>query len=416
MLSAADQTTDPAARSGPLEGLLVLDLGQVYLGPYAGFLMAKAGATVVKIEPPGGEPSRVRGQVNAGATLPLEMLNANKLGLALDLKSEAGREILVDLARRADVLIENFGPGTADRLGIGWEAMHAANPRLVYGSATGYGLSGPDRDGLAMDITVQAASGAMSVTGLAEGGPMKSGVAIADFMAGVHLYAAVTSALVERSITGVGRRVEVAMQEAVLPSLASSLGMAFGKPEGINLRTGNRHGGLAICPYNVYRTADGHVAIIVMQEAHWRRLAEAMGREDLIDHPDYASNPARVARMDEVDALVEAWTSSLTTKELFAQAKARRIPCAPVRDVWQVMSDPHLHERGMLEWVENPRLGRIVQHNSPLGFPGAAGVPTRPAPELGEHAREVLGGILGLDAERIDALAASGVVTTPEAA
>lgn len=397
-------------RAGPLEGITVIDLGQIYLGPYAGFLMAKAGARVLKIEPLQGEAARSRAEVNPGALLPFEMLNANKRGIALDLKSERGREILRGLARHADVLIENFAPGVADRLGVGWSVLREDNSRLVYGTATGYGLSGPDRDGLAMDVTIQAAAGVMSVTGMADGPPLKAGVAVADFMGGVHLYAGIMTALVERSITGLGQRVEIAMQEAVVPSLASSFGMAFDKPADTVLRTGNRHGGLAICPYNVYRASDGNIALIAVQEIHWRRLTEAMGRPELADDPAYATNAARVARMDDVDALIEDWTARQGVHELFEQAKSRRIPCAPVRDVHDVLSDPHMHQRGMLEWVENPRLGRIVQHNSPLRFSAAEGVPTRPAPELGEDTAAILEELLGLDEAHVNTLAAEGVV------
>ncbi|MEP6870188.1 MAG: CoA transferase, partial [Novosphingobium sp.] len=211
----------------PLAGIRVIDLGQVYQGPYASFLMAKAGAEVIKVEPPGGEPGRLRAEVSGGAMLPFEMLNANKRSITINLKNARGRELLVELVRSADVLLENFSPGVMDRLGVGWETLHAVNPRLIYGSGTGFGLSGPDRGNLAMDITIQAASGVMSVTGMPDGPPVRAGPAIADFLGGIHLYAAVLTALVERGRTGIGRLVEVAMQEAVFPTLASSLGMAY---------------------------------------------------------------------------------------------------------------------------------------------------------------------------------------------
>jgi CoA:oxalate CoA-transferase len=398
------------APNKPLAGIVVVDLGQVYQGPYATFLMAKAGADVIKVEPLGGEATRTRAGVNQGALVPFEMLNANKRGVTLNLKTAKGRELLVALVKKADVLLENFAPGVMDRLGVGWEVLHAANPRLIYASGTGFGLSGPDRDALAMDITVQAFSGMMSVTGMPDGPPLKAGPAVADFLGGTHLYAAVMTALVERSRTGKGRLCEVAMQEAVFPTLASTLGMLFGKEDGVALRTGNRHSGLAVAPYNVYRAADGHVAIIVVQDVHWLSLLKLIGREDLIDDPRFSSNAGRVEHMDETDALIEAWTSLHRTADIFNWAKSSRVPCAPVRQVSQVLEDPHMHERGMLQWVDHPRLGRTVLCNSPLRIHGAATVEPVPAPRLGEHNNEVFGGLLGLDPERIKDLARDGVI------
>jgi len=180
----------------------VLDLSQVYLGPYATFLMAKAGADVIKVEPLQGEPARRRADVGKSATFPFCMLNANKQSVTLNLKDEDGRALLIEMVKRADILVENFAPGVMDRLGVGWEVLHATNPRLIYASGTGYGLSGPDRDTLAMDLTVQAMSGVMSVTGEPDGPPLKAGPAFVDFISGVHLYGAVMTALYEREKIG----------------------------------------------------------------------------------------------------------------------------------------------------------------------------------------------------------------------
>src|SRR5580704_14864213 len=270
-------------RPPPLTGVVVIDMGQVYQGPYAGFLMAKAGATVIKVEPPGGEPLRAREAIGGGASLPLAMLNSNKRTITLNLKSRRGVELLKSLARKADVLLENFAPGVMDKLGVGAAVLMAENPRLIYASATGYGLSGPERDNLAMDITIQAASGAISVTGFADGPPVKAGPAIADFLSGTHLYGAIMTALFERERTGQGRLVEVAMVETIFPTLASNLGMVHNNPDRPLGRTGNRHGGLAVSPYNVYACQDGWFAIICTSEEHWRNLTAAMGRGELAE-------------------------------------------------------------------------------------------------------------------------------------
>ena len=398
------------ASAGPLAGITVIDLGQIYQGPYATFMMAKAGADVIKVEPPHGEPIRARAQVGRGASLPLAMLNSNKRAITLNLKTARGRELLVALVERADVLLENFAPGVMDRLGVGFEILSRANPRLVYASGTGYGLSGPDRDSLAMDLTVQAASGIMSVTGFPDGPPLKAGPAVVDFLGGCHLYGAVVTALFERERTGRGRLVEVAMQEAAYPSLASNLGMHYSSGGQVPPRTGNRHGGLAIAPYNVYPAKDGHVAIICVVEDHWPSLLDAMGRQDLKHDPRFASNMKRVENLDATDAVVTAWTSSLTKAEVFAAAKRFKVPSAPVRDLVEVMNDPHMHERGMLQWIDHPELGRIVVPGSPLRFHGAPPPPTVPSPRLGQHNAEIYGGWLGLTTAEIASLKDGGVI------
>src|SRR5271169_6324240 len=274
----------------PLSDVTVLDFGQIFQGPYASFLMAKAGAFVIKIE-----PGRRRAEPSKSATLPFAMLNQNKHAITLNLKHERGRDLLFRMVERADVLLENFSPGTMDDLGVGWSRLHAINPRLIYATGTGFGISGPDRDNLAMDMTIQAASGIMSVTGFPDGPPVKAGPTLVDFMGGIHLYAGIVTALYDRDRSGVGRLVEVAMQEAVYPTLAASYDYYYRTGE-IPPRTGNRQSGLNSAPYNVFPTADGHVAIHIVTEAHFQNLLKAMGREELADDPRFATNAARVAR------------------------------------------------------------------------------------------------------------------------
>ena len=392
----------------PLTGLTVLDMGQVYLGPYAGFLMAQAGADVIKIEPLNGEPARRR-TAGKGAQLPLAMLNSNKRAITLNLKAERGRELFVELARRADVLVENFAPGVLERLGVGWSRLREENPQLVYGSGSGYGLSGPDRDNLAMDLTVQAAAGIMSITGFADGPPLKAGAAVADFLGGTHLSAAIMTALYQRERTGRGRLVEIAMQETVYPSLASNLGLLM-RGGNTPARTGNHHGGLGLSPYNVYATADGYIAIINSVDDHWRRLCEAMKRPDLIDDPRFRDNKTRSANMAETDAIVTEWSGTRTTADVVATLRSLRVPCAPVRGLVEVMNDPHMHERHMLHWIDHPDLGRIVVPGSPLRFHGSEAREIVPSPRLGEHNKAVYGSMLGLPAAELADLQAEGVI------
>jgi CoA:oxalate CoA-transferase len=393
----------------PLSGLVVLDFGQIFQGPYATLLMAKAGADVIKIEPPHGEPLRRRAAPGKSATLPFAMLNQNKRAVTLNLKHTRGRELLFEMARRADVLLENFSPGTMDALGVGWSVLHEINPRLIYATGTGFGISGPDRDNLAMDLTIQAASGIMSVTGAPDGPPMKAGPTLVDFMGGIHLYAAVLTALYDRDRSGEGRLVEVAMQETVYSSLAASFEYYHrtGQPPP---RAGNRQAGLSSTPYNVYECADGYAAIHVVTEGHWQNLVKAMGRPELAEDPRFKTNADRVAHMDETDAVVREWTLPLPKMEVFARAKANRVPCAPVRTAPEVMHDPHMHERGMLEEIDHPELGPITVPTTPLRLHGIPKRPTEPSPKPGQHNAEIYGGWLGLSVDEVAALKEERVI------
>ncbi len=394
----------------PLAGITVLDFGQIFQGPYATMLMAKAGANVIKIEPPGGEPLRRRAIAQGEeTTLPMAMLNANKRAVTLNLKSDRGRELLKRMVAKADVLLENFSPGAMDKLGVGYAVLQPVNPRLIYATGTGFGISGPDRDNLAMDFTIQAASGIMSVTGDPNGPPMKAGPTLVDFMGGIHLYGAVMTALFHRTQTGLGQLVEVAMQETVYPSLASSYDYFFrtGKTPP---RAGNRQAGLASAPYNTFVTQDGHVAIHVVTEGHWQNLLKAMGRADLADDPRFSTNPERTKNMTETEALVTHWTSGLTKAEVVAILKRLKVPAAPVRNPVEVMNDAHMHERGMLQRVQHPSLGEVILPNSPLRLHGADRVEPVPSPKLGEHNMAIYGEWLGLGGETVEGLQRDGVI------
>ena len=404
----------------PLAGITVLDLGQVYQGPYAGFLMAQAGATVIKVEPPNGEPVRHRTRISKGNAVPFAMLNANKRNISLNLKSPEGKQLLKGLAARADVLIENYAPGVLDRLGIGYAELSKINPRLIYGSATGYGLSGPDRDNLAMDLTVQAASGIMSVTGFPDSPPVKAGPAITDFISGVHLYAGVLTALFNREKTGRGQLVEIAMVETVYPAMASNLADVFNRKAAAP-RTGNRHGGLAEAPYNVYPAIEGHVAIISVNESHWLGLTKAMDRPELADDPRFRTVLDRLKHIDATDEVVTAWSCRLTRAEITEKCRQHKVPCAPVRNLLEVTQDRHLHERGMLREIVHPEYGDILVHRSPLVLHDAATPDYVPSAGLGEHNSEVLAQYLGLSAAEIVDLRQAGAIAqaqggTPSAA
>jgi CoA:oxalate CoA-transferase len=394
--------------AGPLRGVTVLDLGQIYNAPYATLLLALGGARVIKVEPRTGDNLRSRGKV-AGAGAPFAMLNSNKQAVTLNLKHPEGRDLLRRMAAAVDVLVENFRPRVMASLGLAPDDLRAANPRLIYAASSGFGSTGPYRDHPAMDLTIQAVSGAMAVTGFPDRPPVKAGPAFGDFMGGTHLYGAIVTALYERERTGKGTYVEVAMLDSVYPALMSSLGLFFGGTGDNPTRTANRHSGLAEAPYNVYPARDGHIALICVTDAHWTSLVKAMGRPDLADRPEYATRVERVARIDEVDELVQAWTATLDKEELAERLRSAGVPCAPVREIAEVVTDPHLLDRRMLNEIDHPEFGRLTVPHSPLHV-GDYHAELEPSPSLGEHNQAIYGDWLGLDATEISDLAERGVI------
>ncbi|WP_298396435.1 CaiB/BaiF CoA-transferase family protein [Sphingobium sp.] len=397
-------------RALPLNGVTVLDLGQIYNGPYAAFLFAANGARVIKIEPPGGENMRRRASVSDGAMLPFAMLNSNKEFVTINLKSDEGRALFLDMVRKADVLLENFAPGVMDRLGIGPERLLQENPRLVYAAGSGYGWTGPYRDYLAMDLTVQAMSGVMASTGFPDRPPVKAGAALCDFFGAAHLYGAAVTALADAMRTGKGRFVEVSMLEAVYPTLSSPLGLYHSLGNRNPPRTGNRHGGLAEAPYNVYPTSDGHVALFCVSEAHWTGLTEAMEKPELRADARFVDLASRVAHVDDLDAIIGGWTLMLTKDDLLAACAKYRVPCAPVRDLDEVVNDPHMHARGALQRVNHPDLGDVILPAGTMRFAGAPPAKLRPSGAVGADNQGVFRDWLGLGDADIEQLVRAGAI------
>jgi CoA:oxalate CoA-transferase len=395
-------------RIDPLAGLTVIDLTHYYSGPYATFLMAMAGAQVIKVEPPDGEYLRFHGDDAGPAALPFAMLNSNKQPITLDLKTESGRALFKQLVARADVLVENFAPGTMDRVGLGAAALREANPRLIYASSSGFGQDGPYRDHPGLDLTMQAMCGVIDSTGFVGRPPVKSAPALCDFLAGIHLYGAIVTALYERERSGSGRVVEVSIQDATYLSLASSLGVVHARGPSAAARTGNRHGGLGIAPYNVYRTNDGHVVLCALSDRHFHALLDVMGASDLKKHPRLATNAARVEYFAVVDELIEGWTIGMTRDDVARRMLAARVPCAPVRGLAEVIVDENMHARGSLQWVDHPALGRVVLPHSPLVFEGTPRRPIEPSLPLGAGNDDVLGEWLGHTPDEIAAFRAAG--------
>jgi crotonobetainyl-CoA:carnitine CoA-transferase CaiB-like acyl-CoA transferase len=389
-----------------LEGKIVLELGQIYNVPYCALLLAHLGATVIKVEPPTGEPARHR--AGGHDATPFVMLNSGKRSVCLNLKTEAGRNLLLDLARRADVVVENYRAGVLDRLGLTYEVFHQVNPRLVVASGRGFSRKGPHASLAAMDLTVQAMTGVMAATGFSDQPPVKAGPAIADFLGGVHLLSAILAALLQREQTGVGQHVEVAMQDAMLPALASNLSALLDAQGTLPERTGNRHGGLALCPYNTYPANDGWVAIFCATDRQWLSLCDVLQRPDLKGDPALQTNPGRASRMAEIDAIVSEWTADRGRLDCLAILGEAGIPAAPVNSLKDLLEDEQISASGMLRPIEHPRRGSMRVFGSPLQLEDSPHPGLSPAPGLGEHTRAVLHEQLGLDEAQLDDLASSG--------
>ncbi len=396
----------------PLSGICVIDLTQILQGPYCAFLMAMAGAEIIKVEPLTGDRTR-RHKESRVPPVAFAMLNSNKKSVTLNLRTPRGKDILKALVKDADVLLENYAPGVMDRLGLGYSVLKEINPRLIYATGTGYGITGPDRDNLAMDHTIQAAGGLMSITGERGGPPARAGGTPADVLGGIHMHAGVMQALLGREKTGKGTLVESAMVEAMYFVLAGDIASYYrhGKvPE----RRGDKSQSLHM-PYSRYLCRDGrYMVLMAVAETHWDNILTVIGREDLIGHADYNSDAKRTVREHEINGMIEAWTKQRTRDEAVATLRAKRVPASPVRDVSEVMNDPHMHQRGMLKRMKHPDLGEVVLPRSPIRLSEYEMAGLEFYPQLGEHNREVLGGLLGMSDTDIAALEAEGVISRAE--
>lgn len=401
-----DATAVPAGEEPlPLTGVRVLDLGHVFQGPYATFLMALAGAEVIKIEAPKGDMSRARGR---DGDYPFKALNGCKKGIVLNLKSPRGKELLLELAKSADVLVENFAPPVMPRLGLGADVFMKANPRLIYASASGFGSTGPYADKLALDLTIQAMSGLMSTTGEKGGRPLKAGVPVADFMSGTHLYGAVVTALFQRERTGRGRVLEVSMLESLFATLLPSAGHVYSSGKVPN-RTGNRHVADSYVPFDTFEAADGWVAVVAATDEHWVNLTRAMGRQDLHDDQSLRGLHARIARIEELTDAISAWTGGLTRDQVVSICHEYHVPSAPVRNLQEVLADPHLRARGFL--TEHPSAkGPIALPHSPMRYAGSDLMALRPSPGLGQDTEQVLHDLCGLTTAELAELRRDGVI------
>ena len=381
----------------PLDGLRVLDLTRVLAGPYCAMMLGDMGAEVLKIEEPThGDDTRAWAPHRDGWSTFFLGLNRSKKSVALDLKSEAGAATLRRLIPTADVLIENFRPGSLAQLGFNYEAVSPLNPRLVYCSVTGYGQVGPKQDLPGYDAVIQGESGLMDVTGHPDGPPTRVGVAITDYLAGLYAMNGILLALRDRDRTGQGQHVDIALMDAMTSALALPAGIYFntGAAPG---REGNQHHTLT--PYETIEVADGLVVVAVGNERLWKQFCEAIGASDLERHPDYATNTARMKHRPRLIAELTPRLAQYTRDVLIERLRAHRVPCAQVRTIGEALEDPHLRARGMVLDIPHDELGTMRSLGNPIRLSRTPAVIQRPPPGLGEHNAEILESLAADDDE-----------------
>ncbi|MDE0035243.1 MAG: CoA transferase [Deltaproteobacteria bacterium] len=395
--------------AGPLDGIRVLDLTRVLAGPYCTMFLGDLGAEVVKIEQPGrGDDTRSWGPpFQGGESAYFLCVNRNKRSVTLDLRTPDGIELLRRLALEADVLMENFRPGTLAGWGFSEAEIRRDNPRLIYASLSAFGASGPMKERPGYDLAIQAWGGLMSITGPADSEPSKVGVAIIDVVAGLMLGSSIAAALYAREQTGEGQRIETSLMEAEIASLinAGSNYLVTGKVPG---RWGNAHPN--IVPYQSFPTADGHLVVAVANEAIWARFCEGVGKPELAADPRFDTNAHRVENRDALIALLDDLFRRRPGREWIELLNDAGVPCSPVQDIRQVFDSPQVRATEMLREVDHPTAGKVRMAGLPVKFSGTPASIRLAPPRLGEHNEQVLKDWLELDDTAIAALRDEGTL------
>jgi crotonobetainyl-CoA:carnitine CoA-transferase CaiB-like acyl-CoA transferase len=404
---AGESNASPAA--GALDGIRVVDLSRFIAGPYCAMLLGDMGADVIKVEPPGrGENSRAFGPFVEGESLYTMVFNRNKRSLTLDLRSERGKELLRSLLRKADVLVENFVPGTLEKMGFHWDALKELNPRLIVTRISGFGQTGPLSGKPCFDVIAQTMSGLMDITGDPGGHPTMSGTYVVDYSTGLYAVIGTLGALQARSRTGAGQIVDVALLDSALSMLMTAI------PEQMLLgrtmtRRGNRDRYGA--PANTFPTSDGAwVHLAVAGEVMFRALANLMEREDLASDPRFQDNTARMQNVEELERLITAWTATLTAAQLLSKLQAIGVPSAKVATVSDVIDNAHLAHRGQILNMEHPKAGTVPMQGFSVQFGESPMRLRHPPPLLGEHTNAILAEWLAMTPDRIAQLRECGAI------
>lgn len=400
-----------ATETGPLDSLTVLDASQVLVGPFCTMQLGDLGADVIKVEQPdigdqtrGWHPPTYEDSEESAYYL---SINRNKRSVTLNLAEEAGREVFRDLAKEADVLVENFRVGKMEEWGLGYETLRTENPKLVFCSLSGYGEWGPDRDRPAYDIIMQAEGGLMSITGEEAGPPVRVGVAIADIGAGMYATQAILSALLAREFgDGTGQKIDVSLLDGQIAWMTYMASYYFGTGESPG-RMGSKHP--TIAPYQAFMTQDGYVVIAASSPNLWEKFCTALGREDLINDERFATNAARVENRDTLDGLLEEEIEQYETAKMVDLMDEHGVPASEIKDMADVFENSQVKARGMHRSIEHPSVGEMEMPGSPMHFSQTPTSIRRYPPRLGEHTAAVLREF-GYSEDKVEQLAADGII------
>ena len=382
-----------------LEGIRVLDLTRALAGPFCTLMLGDNGADVIKIEIPGsGDDTRKWGPPFIGNESAYFLsINRNKRSLTLNLQDPKAQDVFMKLAKDSDVVVENFTPGVMDRFGLGYEAVKAVNPNVVYCSISGFGQDGPYRSRPAYDQIMQGVGGLMSITGEPDGEPQKIGIAVTDIGAGMWSAFAITTALHHRDKTGEGQYIDISMLDAQVAWLTYQAAFFFANDEPPK-RMGAAHPTLV--PYQAFMCSDGkYINVAVGSERIWERFCQGMGREDLKDHPAYSVNSVRVAHRGAIVSMLQEIFLTRPVSEWVEDLQAANVPCGPINDLADVFADPQVLARDMLQEMPHPTLGTIKQTGLPIKFSRTPGGLDRHPPLLGEHNQEILSSLGYSDAD-----------------
>lgn len=397
-----------AQHAGPLQDVVVLDLTRVVAGPYCTSYLADMGAQVIKVENPsdGGDHSRDSAPMVNGVSAWYAALNRGKKTVTLNLKDPKGRELFLELVKKADIVTENFRPGVMEKLGLSYETLKSLNPRIILASVSGYGSYGPYTQRPGYDVIAQGMGGIMSVTGFEDGPPTKVGTTLGDITAGMNLAIGILAALHGARTTGVGQRLEVALVDSIFALNAHEY-ISYAISGNVPTRKGNHYN--IWCPYGTYRAKDGYYQLGVGTDKHFRLLCAVMEQPELGTLPCYATHADRMANRDSLNQIIDNWASSRTVNEVVSLLNEAGIPSSGVYDFADISNDPHFTQRDMIKHMDHPVIGDLTYVNSPIRFFGTPLETPAPAGDLGQYNHEVYQN-LGLTDEQIDKLRQDGVI------
>jgi CoA:oxalate CoA-transferase len=393
----------------PLGGVRIADFTRVLAGPFCTALLGDLGAEVIKIEPPQGDDYRAIGPMKNGASALFTVMNRNKKSIALDLKHPDGLTVARQIAGQVDVVVENFRPGVADKLGIGYEALKAINPKLIYVSVSGFGQNGPAAHRPAYDIVIQAMSGLMDATGSPDGPPTLIGEAVSDVLSGLFASWGALVALYSRERTGLGTHVDVSMFDSTLAFAATSVSRFLFTGQDAH-RVGNRHPLSA--PFGAYKARDGHFVLAILNNKLFHHFAAFIGHPEWIGDPRFADDVVRSEHEPQLRASIEAWAAQLSVEEVCSLLESASIPVAPIWNVRQALASEQSVFRGVLSPVDDPELPGMKLPSQPIKFSAYGANRVTRAPGLGEHTDTTLAELLGLAQSRIEELRAAGAFGT----